>query len=420
MESEVIYIDDAGLALKYETIGIFSRIIDSLPEDSMRRGYELGISDSEINNFIFSRIDDLKINKKIADAQKRSRLFGGALMVMFLDDGNSLESPLSLENLHNFADLRVYDRTEAIPDFASVYLFNQEQPWKTGDPEFYDITTNRGGRFRVHESRCITFKNGELMSYSQYQQYQFWGLPEYYRVAKPLGNYIKAHEMSLKMLERSVQPIFKTDMVSILSAENGEAKMKKRLGWISKFFNRDKYIGIDKETEDIEFAHAPLHGLQEVVRASMDDLAAASRHPQTKLFGTSPGGLQSTGESDTKFWHSEVESNQELNLKAPLLLLIDLIIQEGLFKGKIAERPEVNFVFNSLEVLSDLEEMQIKLQEMQVARQKAEIADMYCEMGVLDPSEIRKGLSEDNEYQIEDLLSLQDATPMLSRLRDFK
>ena len=419
-EATPIFVTDTDLAHEYDTNGIFSRIIDSLPEDSVRHGFELGISDDKITGFIFNRLDDLEAVQKLTDAMKLSRLFGGSIAVMFIDDGNELEQPLDIKSVYKIADIRVYDRTQAIPDYASAYKFNAAKPWKTGEPEFYDVTLDTGGQFHVHESRCLKFTNGKLVSQTNYNHYQFWGLPEYYRVERPLKNYVKAHNAIAKMMERSSIPIFKANMTNVLSADR-EGIMRTAIRQLSRMLRFDRTVGIDKDTEDFSYASASFSGTQEAIRAAMSDLSAVSRHPQTKLFGSSPGGLQATGESDTENWHSEVESWQELHYKKPLLEIIDIIIQEGIFSGKLKERPEMDFKFNPLKVLSDLEQAQLDLQKMQVAKQKADIATVYCDLGSLDPGEIRKGLAEDSEYSIEDLLdedagAVDNGLPNLSRL----
>ena len=401
-----IFIDDMTLALEYETHRVFPKIIDSLPNEALRGGFELGISDGEISEFIMEKYNELDCDYILTDAGINARLFGGALLVMFVDDGQGLDMPLDPKKAHRLIELRMYPRTEAIPDYGSAYSFDAKQPWKTGKPEFYDIMTDTGGQFRVHESRCLIFANGKLKSQSMYQQYKFWGIPEYLRLKQPLDNYSLAYDMSPKMVERSAVPIYKTNLERIM-AEDGtgakEKKLRKIVRRLSRSLRFDRVAAIDKN-EEFSYTNASFSGVKDALQAAKDDLASAARMPQTKLFGSSPGGLNATGESDAENWHSEVEAYQALNLKKPIMTIIDLIIREGIFKGKIKEYPEINFAFKPLEVLSELEEAQLELEKMKVSKQKADIAALYCELGALDPSEVRKGLKEDNEYDIEDLV----------------
>jgi len=401
-----IFIDDMSLALEYESHRIFGRIIDSLPHDALRGGFSLGLCDGEIKEYIDDRLEELQLEKMLTDACVNARLFGGALLVMFVDDGAGLDAPLDLKKAHGLAQLRVYPRTEVLPDYASAYAFDAKQPHKTGEPEFYDIVTETGGQFRVHESRCLPFTNGRLKSQSMYQQYKFWGIPEYLRLKKPLDNYTLAYDMSPKLLERSALPIYKTNLERIM-AEDGtgakEKKLRRIVRRLSRSLSFDRVAAIDK-SEEFSYTNASFSGVKEALQAAKDDLAAAAHMPQTKLFGSSPGGLNATGESDAENWHSEVAAYQKLNLKEPIMRIIDLIIVEGIFKGKIKEYPEINFKFKPLKLLSELEEASLKLEKMQAAKYKAETAAIYRELGALEPSEIRKGLAEGSEYDVEDLI----------------
>lgn len=411
-------IDDMTLAVEYETNGIFSRGIDALPDDALRHGYDLGIADDKIKIFITTRLEKLEADNVLTEAGKSSRLFGGAVVVMFVDDGRSLEEPLDIQNAHKIVDLRMYDRTQAIPDYSAAYRFDPENPSRTGKPKHYDITIETGGNFKVHYSRCLIFTNGKIVSQSVYQQYRFWGIPEMYRVQRPLKNYLIAQNATPKMVERSSIPIYKTSLKKVLSADR-EGVLRRAVRMLSRLLRFDRVVAIDNDTEDFTYANASFSGVQEAIRAAQSDLAAVWKIPQTKLFGSSPGGMQATGESDTENWHSEVEAFQAQHLKNPILTLVDLIIREGIFSGKLHEAPEIDFKFNPLKVLSALEQANLDKTNADTAKIKADTAEKYCDMGALDGQEIRKGLAEDSEYSIEDLLDnerVTDGMPNLQKL----
>jgi len=391
-DGRIVFVEDMELAIEYETNGLFARIIDAPAEEAVKHGFELGGLDEDVSGYIFSKLDEIDGVKKMTDAMSRSRLFGGVIVVMMVDDGKGLEEPLEMRNVHRIVDLRVYDRTEAVPDYSSALDYHSDKPRRAGTPEFYDVHLAFGGGFRVHESRCLIFTNGKLASQSIYQQYLHWGLPEYYRIAKPLRDLMKAHDMTTKMLEKSVQPVYKGNLRGTLSAAEGEQRISRRLSVINRLMGRFRYIGIDKETEDITFAQSNVAGVQEAITAAANLLSAASGIPQTILFGRSPVGMNATGEADLENWYSLVERKQMLCLKPNILKLLDVIVEEGLFSRKIRERPEIKLEFVPLWSMSEREQAEIDCLKAQTDDIKAKTAELYCKIGALEPEEVREGL----------------------------
>ena len=82
---------------------------------------------------------------------------------MMIDDGGGLDEPLDLGNIRGIDEIRVYDRSIAIPDYSSIYKLDPSSSLssRTGsnrfrhrflEPEFYDVASIYGS-FRVHESQ---------------------------------------------------------------------------------------------------------------------------------------------------------------------------------------------------------------------------------------------------------------------------
>jgi hypothetical protein len=114
--------------------------------------------------------------------------------------------------------------------------------------------------------------------------------------------------------------------------------------------------------------------------------------------------MNSTGESDLENYYNYVEKIQKLMLKKNLNLLIDVIIQAGLRSGDIAEEPKIRLSFNPLWSMSEAETAQIEAAKIQAQYVKAQTAQIYLDMGVYAPNEIRKGLAQVEDMAIEELL----------------
>ncbi len=73
------------------------------------------------------------------------------------------------------------------------------------------------------------------------------------------------------------------------------------------------------------------------------------RDPQTKLFGRSPAGENSTGEGRYgKNYYGFIGNIQELNLKKNIKTVIDIILSVGKVQKKFDEIPDYNLEFKPL------------------------------------------------------------------------
>ena len=290
--------------------------------------------------------------------------------------------------------------------YTGLYTPDDDKPWLTGQPQWYDIQPADGGTgFRVHESRCLVFTNGKLVSRSSFQEYRYWGIPEYYRIRKPLNDSMKTTDMAPKMMEKSTIPIFKSDLRGTLSTAEGRTAMTKRMRLLNRLAGWFNFVGIDKSSEDVTFAQATLTGTGEVNSGAKDDLVAHSGLPRLILFGEDAKGLNATGEGSFENWYSLIRRIQQNKYKTPLETLLDMIAKALLFKGKITEIPDIKLEFNELWTLSDKEQAEVDHQKAQTEHTKAQTAAVYCnEIGSVDASEVRAGLADDEAYKIEDLV----------------
>ena len=114
-------IPDMQLTGLYEGNGLFSKIIDTPAEEALKHGFDLNLKSDEVNAFVENALDDLEWEEKAATAIKWARLYGGALIVMLIDDGRGLEEPVDWEHIRSIDELRVYERSIVQPDSSSLY-----------------------------------------------------------------------------------------------------------------------------------------------------------------------------------------------------------------------------------------------------------------------------------------------------------
>lgn len=404
-------IPDMQLTGLYEGNGLFSKIIDTPAEEALKHGFDLNLKNDEVNAFVEEALDELEWEEKAATAIKWARLYGGALIVMLINDGGGLEQPVNWQNVKSIDELRVYERAIVQPDYSSLYRQDYggkgegNRVSKFGQPEFYYVSSLYGS-FRVHESRCLVFRNGVLPEQTSNSIYRFWGMPEYVRIRRALRETVTAHTDSVKLLERSVQAIYSMKgLATLLTTDDGENQVLKRLNVIDTARGILNSLVIDADGENYDFKTFQFSGVKDVIDATCNMLSALTNIPQTILFGRSPAGMNATGTSDFESYYNFVEKIQRLMLKRNLRTLLDVIFRAGIASGAVEEEPDYKLEFNPLWSLSDTEQATVDQTKAQTAQIKAQTAQVYVDMQALDPTEVRKRLASDEEFDVEDIIS---------------
>ncbi|MCQ2559948.1 MAG: DUF1073 domain-containing protein [Clostridia bacterium] len=377
------FTSDLQLAQHYETGGLLAKIIDLPAEEAVRHGFEIDACTQK--EAVEDILEHLDWENKFSQALKWARLFGGSLLLLLAEDGGSLEEPLREYDLQSLEELLIFERSAVQIDLE----------W-SGSSEFFTINRN-GSSFRVHQSRCLIFRNGILPELSLNSQFRYWGIPEYDRIKNELKDVSIAHSLGVRLLERSVQPVYKMkDLARVLASEAGEESVLKRLQIIDAARGILNSVAIDSEGEDYDFKSFSFSGVAEIINSSCNLLAAVCHIPQTILFGRSPAGQNATGESDLENYYNYVEQIQKTMLKGNLRRLLDLI-------GIVVKKPNLKFKFNPLWSLSELEKAQLEKEKAAASLARAETIRLYSELQALTSEEIRRGLQSKTILEAENL-----------------
>lgn len=414
---------DTELAALYEGSGLFSKIIDAPAEEAIKHGFELqDVTDAKINDFISEALDELEWENTAATAIKWSRLFGGSIIVMLIDDGRGIDEPLDWKNIKSIDELRVFERAIVVPDETSMYRYVPGNPLggnRYGEPEFYTVSS-RYGFFNVHESRCLAFRNGRVPEFSANSIYQLWGIPEYVRMKQALANSELAYGSAPKMLERCVQAVYKMkNLAEELSTEDGEQNVLKRLEVIDLARGLLNSIAIDNEGEDYDFKTFSFTGVADVIDSTCNMLSAVSNIPQTILFGRSPAGMNATGTSDLENWYNYIERVQKTQVKKNLRYLLSVIFQAGMYHGEIDEIPKIKISFNPLWSLSEQDKANVDKVKADTELVRANTANLYIQAEVISSDEVRSALAKTDEFDIETMLDdMEDDENLMTSIHD--
>lgn len=405
-----LQVPDSLLTLFYEGNGLFAKIIDAPAEEAVKHGFTLDdVSDQALVDFYQEALEELDFEETAMTAIKWARLYGGSIAVMLINDGRGLEEPLDWSNIRSIDDIRVYDRSVVQPDYDSMFSYDPRDPFRTrgsrlGMPERYQVFS-KYGTFTVHDSRCLVFRNGVLPEGASNSVYQFWGQPEYVRINRAIRDAEVAHGSAPKLLDRSVQAIYKMrDLSAELATEEGEDRLLKRLQIIDMARGMMNSIAIDSEGEEYDFKTFQFSGVNDVIGASCNMLSAVSNIPQVILFGQKVGGLGNGDDTSMENWYNYVERIDKRMLKSNIRYLLSIVFQAGLATGEVDEVPKIKVSFNPLWSMSDTEKADLELKREQVKLAKAQTTQVYVGMQALDPTEVRKKLADSDEYDVEQIL----------------
>lgn len=319
------------LTAMYRSNWICKRIIDMPADDMTRAWYQLSSDISEEQQDEFKRLEARhSIKQEIANAIRWARLYGGSMAVMIIrGDEDHLDEPLDYDLLLPgcFQGLLVVDRAQGIS--PSLDLESDLDDPDFGLPMYYDVNVDSGygsGHIRVHHSRVLRFVGRELPHLETVRE-EYWGASEMEHIFEELQKrsassaniaqlIFQANITTLKMADFAEQLALGTDTqrANILSAIETENRFRTSYGL--------QLLNSDDQMESHQYTFT---GLSDVYEQFMMDMAGAAEIPATKLFGRSPQGLNSTGESDLRNYYESIASLQERLLRPALMKLIPIM-----------------------------------------------------------------------------------------------
>lgn len=321
-----------ALETLYYEDDICACIVDALVEDSLRQGIELGRDqdgedaddDGEEVKRQASQIQRamrrLGALAHVSRAAKWGRLYGGAVVVLFMEDGSHGE-PLKLGRKVEF--LRVFDRWELSEhrryEDPAHPKYGQTMVWRV-----HPRGSDHGQQLEVHESRILRFEGIDVSSQERLRQ-NGWTVSVLVRVYEIVRDAAQNWRSVASMMSQSTQPIFKLRGLAHMVANGQDNVLVERMTAANLGRSALNAVMIDAEGEDFRYEDASLSGLDTLLDKTWQRLAAAASMPVTRLMGTSPAGMNATGESDTRMWYDRVQAYRENVLGPQIERLVHVI-----------------------------------------------------------------------------------------------
>jgi len=381
-------LSEPELTSLYECDGFARRVVDLTSEEMTRAGFDIDGLDDPVEDGVKAALEGVNALQAITDALRWSALYGGAMIVMLVNDGQELDKPLEVERSKGLERLRVYDRWRV----TRHSYYDDPADKRHGDVRTYQISPVQGTPYIVHESRCLKFDGGPLPDIAR-ERNDGWGASHLQRCFDQLQRFGMSHYWANALLERSQQAIHGIkNLAQTLRAPGGQEMVRQRIDLVdmSRSVNNTVVIDADGETYDIKATS--LSGVADLIDRLGRALSAVTGIPETLLLGTQQKGLSNTGAGDLENWYASIGQAQQAMLLEPIDTLVQIVLYS---MGKYT--PDYLIEFEPLWVPSDKEKAEVEKLEAEADKIEADTMAVYAGLQALDPSEIRAKIADDYE-----------------------
>jgi phage-related protein (TIGR01555 family) len=345
-----------------------TRKVHDLPAFEMTRAGRDWKADNKQIELLENAERDLRVWPKLFQALVTARLHGGSALILGVLGAGSPEQELFPDRVRKGALRYLYVASRHQLSAPQGFETDAESPY-FGGPRMWQMRGARGNSVDIHPSRVITFHGSTLPPgiITVAQLDQFWGDPLFYALKSAVDNAEVSQAAVATLLHEMKQDVISipglTQQIATADAEETIAARVEALARFKSMFNvlmLDRGDGTNEasgekwETRQISFAQHP-----ELLREFVGIVGGAADIPVTRLMGTSPGGLQSTGKGEQQDFNRMIMAKQTFELAPPLARLDAVLIPSVLG----SRPPEIYSEFAPLEEPGPREAAEIEKME---------------------------------------------------------
>jgi len=347
----------------YRSHWVVQKIINTIPQDMMKNGYDF---QSDINPDQIQKISKIirqtRLHSKILNGLYWGRLYGGAAGIIMIDgEADRMDEPLDLDRVMPgaFKGLLIMDRWSGIQPSADLITDITDPDF--GLPEYYEVTLPEGqGVIRLHNSRVCRF-TGREMPYLEKLAENYWGTSEMEHVFSELKKRDNVSwNIALLTFMANIRVMKMDGMEQLMAYGSGKQQeaLYNTLEGLNMMLNNNgiQILGKDDSYESHQYTFS---GVGEVYDRFMMDVSGACGIPVTKLFGRSPAGMNSTGDADMDNYYDTIEQSQESQLRPVLDKLLPIVCMSAL--GAVPD--DLDYIFNPVRRPSNNEKQSLGSQQ---------------------------------------------------------
>ena len=345
------------LEAAYRSSWIVGQVVDTVAEDMTREGITINSTmDPDESKNLQSGLTNFAIWQSLCSNTKWARLYGGSIAVV-LTEGADYSKPLNIETIGKgkFKGLLVLDRWQIDPTFGDLVT---EVGIDMGKPKYYNTLPGCSSMpaQKIHYTRVIRFDGIELPYYQKLAE-NLWGLSVVERMWDRLLAFDSATVGASQMLYKAYLRVIGIDGLRDALATGGaeEQAVIKQFHYIRLMQSMEGITLLDLkdkfETHQYSFA-----GVSDVLIQFGQQISGATGIPLVRLFGQSPAGLSSTGESDLRNYYDHIKKLQNSHMRRDVYKLLQVMNMS--INGKPVPK-DFDFEFNSLWQMSEKEKADI-------------------------------------------------------------
>lgn len=301
--------------------------VDTVADDMTRAGIEyvteLAPEDSDA---LDRKMTSLGTWPSISEVIQWGRLYGGAIGVVLID-GQDMRTPLNVNSVGpgQYKGMLVLDRWMAEPSLED--LVTDFGP-HLGLPKYYRITQAAPALkgVAVHHSRVAIRHVGVNLPYQQRLVENLWGISVLERLYDRMIAFDSATTGAAQLVHKSyLRTLSVAGLRDVISA--GGKPMDGLAAYVDmmrRFQGIEGISVIDMEDKFEAQSHSSFSGISDALIQFGQQLSGALQIPLVRLFGQSPAGLNSTGESDLRMYYDLIQQQQMRTIHQGVTLLYKL------------------------------------------------------------------------------------------------
>ena len=332
--------------------------VDIVADDMTRKGIEYV---TELPPDDTERLDKyataLHTWHHIGEVIRWSRLYGGAIGVMLID-GQDPRTPLRIDTVGpgQYKGLICLDRWMVEPSLEDLVT---ELGPHLGLPRYYRVQSNapalRG--VAIHYTRVAFRLVGSPLPYNQQLTENLWGTSVLERLYDRMVSFDSATSGASQLVYKAYMRTMKVKGLRDVVAAGGKALdgLVAYTDMMRRFQGIEGISLIDSEDDFSTESHQAFSGLSDALVQFGQQLSGALQIPLVRLFGQSPAGLNSTGESDLRMYYDHISNEQMRNLFHGVSLVYRLMARSASIKLP----PNFAVGFRSLLEMNDNEKAEL-------------------------------------------------------------
>lgn len=304
----------------YRADWVSRKAVDAPVEDCLRQGREVK-ADARVIAALEAAYKRHEVEEKIDLALKWSRLYGGS-GILIGDGSADFRQPLNVEAIKKggIRYLTVLDRWS---------LKEQDRVRDATSPDFlkpssFQLSGVEGPAVEVHPSRIIRIVHAKVPGVRTARADE-WGDSLLQIIRSAVHHFALATQGTAELIHEAKIDVIKLKGLSdALSKPNGVDLLVKRFtnAAMLKSINNTLVLETGDEWDRKTTAFT---GLPDLISTYLQIVAGATDIPVTRLAGTSPKGLNSTGDGDARNYYDMLASMQK-RIVRPIYEALDAIL----------------------------------------------------------------------------------------------